>query len=171
MSKFIAPDLTQKYKPYWIAVYSNGDVRKLSFSGAPIPDSDIRLLIHCEFSSAGKNTVYYRNKLYDNTGKRIEDNTINWEGVKCRVEEEERWAKTNGWHYESIVADIWDKFDVKETKVFPNFDHDGSGFIGLFGYIEDLMLISSHKGVEIIREIIQQKDEEIIRLTNQLNEL
>jgi hypothetical protein len=165
----------QLYTDYLVAVYFNGEVRKLSFSSEHIPrHSDVRFIIHCEYirSSGSGKTAYYCNKLFDNSNNRIDDNIFNWEGIKCHLHEEETWGDVkNVWV--PLTVDIWDRMEIMKTKKFENVMHDGSGFKFLFSYLNDLKLLQTHSALDITNELLAEKDKviESLMVKSLINEL
>lgn len=165
---------TQLYTDYFIAVYYNGEVRKLSFSSGKIPiNTDVRFLIHCEFIRKGnfsEYVAYYRNKIFNNTNNRIEDNTINWEGIKCTIHEEDTWGDVKG-IWIQLKADIWDKMGVMETKTFNNTSHTEHAFRELISYLNELTLASTHSAMKYIKALKEDYHKTIKELVDTINEL
>ncbi|GEO03353.1 hypothetical protein AAE02nite_10170 [Adhaeribacter aerolatus] len=157
----------QKFPNYFIAVYCNGEVRKLSEEGM-LPKSEVRFLIYCKYeksTSTGQH-AYYSNQLFDSSNQRIEDNTFDWDGIKCKINEKEDWEVVIKPSHKgvSLTAHIWDKLMHQEIKKFNNTYHNGNAFQELYNYLERLKVVHTHASLRVI----DTKDKEIKKLKEKL---
>ena len=147
---------------YIVASYNfiraNFEVKKIDITESPLSKSTDNLcfIIECMFHrySNSKENSYYMNYLRNNKNMKIKDNTIQWEGIKCKIIELEDWKNINNSNFQGLVLKtiITDKLGNELNENFENSNHDGSAFKELFTYLAELNQCSTHKSVEIIRD-------------------
>jgi hypothetical protein len=153
---------------YSLAIYENGEVKRLFLTDDdPVDSKDIKFLIHREFLKPGKNTVYYKTKIFQQPNFVIQNNTFEYFGIRCTIHENDVWATSEytwNYHSECLMVDIWDRLDQKKTICFSNSDFAIRAFTRIIRYINNLAIVYTHKGCELIDRIIYDNEIEIAKL-------
>ncbi len=159
--------MESKYKNYFTVVYKNGEVRKLSSAEEVLlpSNAEVKFIIFSTYSHSSKQEFgnYYLHKLYDEFNRPVADNTFEWDGIRCRLYEEEHWGDIKS-IWVVLKADIWDMLGNLETKKYENVHHTGRGFAELFDYINKLQKMATHEAYKFANDIIIAKDKELTEL-------
>lgn len=138
-----------------VALHENFIANNITIGGVSA-NAKVKFFIRSIFyrtSSTGKNE-FYKNLLFDSNYKRIKNNSIVWEGITCRIQEEEIWGsidnKSNS-NYLIIRAFITDKTSIEEEYRFIVGDHDGKVFQKILDILKMLVLVGSHNAHRICR--------------------
>ncbi|MFD2785595.1 hypothetical protein [Hymenobacter rubripertinctus] len=101
---------------------------------------------------------YYTSFVQNNDRQRVADNVLDWNGIRCRIEERDGWAsdtEKSEFGVDGIVlrAFISDSKGIEKKFLFENNSHDGQAWMLLMAYIRDLFLAKNHKTVALMRNL------------------
>ena len=156
----------QKYKDYIVAIYSTGDVISMSHA-TRLPQAEVRYLVRCQFvdSTYSGENAYYKNLVYTPAMDKVEGNKLQWEGIECVLEENEKWSYLRGsWKSMLINFSITDKLGVTEQFVADNAYHNGCGFKVLMKKLRQLAACDTHKALRLL----EAEEIELEKLTKKI---
>jgi hypothetical protein len=101
---------------------------------------------------------YYTSYLQDSKRQRVPDNLLEWNGVRCHLNERDGWTsdkdkKDFGINGIVLVASITDALGKECRVLFDNNRHDGQAWKQLMEYIRDVQSLGSHRDVEEARRL------------------
>ena len=105
-----------------------------------------------------KGWIYYTSFIQNSDKQRVADNTLDWNGIRCRIEERDGWAsdtEKSEFGVDGIIvrAFISDLKGIEKKFLFENNSHNGQAWILLMAYIRDLFSAKSHNNVVPMRNL------------------
>ncbi|TVT39204.1 hypothetical protein FNT36_16220 [Hymenobacter setariae] len=101
---------------------------------------------------------YYTAYLQDPERQRVTGNVLEWQGIRCRIEERDGWAsdsdkKDFGLEGIVLIAHITDRRNRQERLLFTNNWHDGAAWNQLMAYVRDLAGVERHEHIFEARQL------------------
>jgi hypothetical protein len=102
---------------------------------------------------------YYTSFVQDSERQRVPDNTLEWNGVKCRLDTRDDWEIGGDAKKEFsidgivLVAYITDSKGKERKVLFNNNIHNGQAWIKLMDYVREVQKIGSHQLIEKAKQL------------------
>ena len=129
--------------------------------------NNVKFIIKCEFqgkTASGMHT-YYKHTLLNYLQEPITSYCFNWDGLECKLHENEAWTSFNG-NFSTICIsmDITDKLGRLRTIQFRNEKHNLNSYKIMVNHLDTLARVGTHQAVKEINEL----NEKIIVLNDRL---